>query len=114
MKASELERATAEFEAKNYGVARALLMPLAEADVPEAQCMIGDILHLGLGAEANAVEAAAWYERAAAQGSALACNNLWYLYRTALRSLDTDGQKARHWYDEARRLGFRHLPSEFY
>ena len=114
MKMSEMEQAIAEFHAGNYGVARALLMPLAEAGVVEAQCMVGNMFQLGLGVQVDASEAAAWYGRAAEQGSALACNNLWCLYRSDLRGLDPDGQEARHWYDEARRLGFPHLPLEFY
>ncbi|MFN8641084.1 MAG: sel1 repeat family protein [Candidatus Binatia bacterium] len=114
MKPSELERATTECEAENYEAARSLLIPLAEAGLAEAQCLLGNLFQLGLGVVADASQAAVWYERAAAQGSALASNNLWCLYRTALRSLDPDEQKARHWYEEARRLGFPHLPQEFY
>ena len=114
MTASDFERAAAEFHAGNYGTARAMLIPLAEAGVADAQCLMGNIFHLGRGTENDATAAAAWYDRAARQGSALACNNLWTLYRTLLRSSDPDGQRARPWYDEARRPGFAHLPSDFY
>jgi hypothetical protein len=108
-----LRRALAAYEAQCYVEARELLTPLAESGDPGAQCALASIYHLGLGVVADGVEAVRWYKRAADQGSALACNNLWCIYTMGWAGIAEDKEEARRWYEEAKRRGFAHLPREF-
>ena len=64
---SNLTAGLAAFEAKDYVEAFKLLMPVAEEGNAEAQCIIGSIYDLGLGAESNIIEAIRWYKKSSEQ-----------------------------------------------
>lgn len=95
-----------EFEAGQYDRALPLLLPVAQAGYPEAQCMIGCIYQLGLGSAApDSQEALLWYSRAAALGYGVASNNLAGMYLSGA-GVPVDGDRARQLYEQARSQGF--------
>ena len=53
-----------------------LLTPFAEQGNSEAQCILGNIYHLGLGVEVDIDKAIKWYIESAKQGYPIAENNL--------------------------------------
>jgi TPR repeat protein len=77
---SNLEKGLRAFEQKNYTDTLTLLKPLAQKGHSEAQCIIGNIYHLGLGVDRNIEEAIKWYNKAAKQGYSIAENNLNTIY----------------------------------
>ena len=77
---SNLEKGLQAFEDKNYGETLTLLKPIAEKGHSEAQCIIGNLYHLGLGVERNIQEAIKWYRKSAQQGYSIAENNLNTIY----------------------------------
>ena len=95
-----------EFEAGEYDRALPLLLPVAQAGHPEAQCMIGNIYQLGLGSVAPDFQAAiAWYSRAAALGYGVASNNLAGMYLSGV-GVPVDRDRAWQLYEQARSQGF--------
>lgn len=77
---SNLEKGLLAFEQENYSETLILLKPLAENGHSEAQCILGNIYHLGLGVEPNIKEAIKWYQKSAKQGYLIAQNNLNTIY----------------------------------
>ncbi|MGI0479462.1 tetratricopeptide repeat protein [Geminocystis sp. CENA526] len=77
---SNLEKGLLAFEEKNYQETLILLKPLAEEGNPEAQCILGNIYHLGLGVNPNTQKAVKWYKKSAKQGYLIAKNNLKTIY----------------------------------
>jgi TPR repeat protein len=77
---SILEKGLLAFEEKKYKETLILLKPLAEEGNPEAQCILGNIYHLGLGVNHNIKEAIKWYQKSAKQGYLIAENNLKTIY----------------------------------
>jgi len=84
------------------------LLPLAEAGVREAQECIASMYDWGFGVDPNGIEAVCWYERAAAQGSGLAANNLCTLYAVGSVGVPTDREKEQYWWRRTNELGFSH------
>jgi TPR repeat protein len=76
MEQSDLKLGLAAFEARNYVNALRLLEPSAQLGHADAQCMIGNIYHLGLGVPPDLEAAIQWYRKSAAQGYGVASNNL--------------------------------------
>jgi TPR repeat protein len=72
---SNLEKGLQAFANQNYSETLALLKPLAEQGNAEAQCIIGNLYHLGLGIDQNIKEAIKWYLKSAQQGYPIAINN---------------------------------------
>ena len=89
-----------------------LLLPLAQAGNPRAQCNIAFLYQFGLGVGSNAQKAIDLYEKVAEQNireghlSALACNNLATLFFTGLPGVEPDHVKGRQYLARARDLGF--------
>jgi TPR repeat protein len=54
---SNLEKGLLAFEEKKYQETLPLLKPLSEEGNPEAECILGNIYHLGLGVNSNIQEA---------------------------------------------------------
>lgn len=77
---SNLKKGLVAFEQKNYQETLTLLKPLAKEGNPKAQCIIGNIYHLGLGVNHNIQEAIKWYKKSAKQGYLIAENNLKTIY----------------------------------
>jgi hypothetical protein len=79
-------KAVEELEAKNYSAAVALLVPLAEAGNPKAQCNLASLYHFGWGVEPNGEKAVELYLKVAQQNvreqhlSGIAYQNLATLY----------------------------------
>jgi TPR repeat protein len=84
------------------------LLPLSEAGVSQAQECIASMYELGCSVDPNGIEAVRWYERAAAQGSGLAANNLCTLYAVGSAGVPADREKERDWWKRTEELGFPH------
>lgn len=100
------------FESKNYDDAFTLLKPLAERGDAEAQCIIANMYHLGLGLEKDVLEAVKWYKKSAAQGYGVASNNLGTILTIGDRGVAVDKIGAEKWYQKARKQGFLHSPKQ--
>ncbi|WP_009632867.1 tetratricopeptide repeat protein [Synechocystis sp. PCC 7509] len=103
---SSLKAGLAAFEAKNYHDAFKLLKPIAERGDAEAQSIVANMYHLGLGLEKDVLEAVKWYKKSAAQGYGIASNNLAGIFAIGDRGIAIDQAKAEKWYQEAREQGF--------
>lgn len=95
-----------EFEAGEFDRALPLLLSVAQAGHPEAQCMIGNSYQLGLGRVSPDSQAAiAWCIRASALGYGVASNNLAGMYLSG-EGVPVDRNRARQLYEQARSQGF--------
>lgn len=88
----------------DYAAALRLLMPLAESGHPDAAFVVGMMYADGRGVAADAAQAAAWYRRAADNGSAWGATNLAAMYEHG-KGLAGDDAKAAYWYRRAAALG---------
>ena len=69
----------------------------AEAGDPDAQNLVGEMLHFGHGVPKDFAAALAWYRRASAQGHAVAPNHIGRLYLNA-EGVERDEDEACRWY----------------
>jgi uncharacterized protein len=96
----------------DYSAASALLLPLAEAGNPRAQCNLATLYQCGLGVTVDGRKAIELYERVAQQNfseghlSAIAYNNLATIYFTGLPGVERDPEKGQQYLKRARELGF--------
>jgi TPR repeat protein len=96
----------------DHATAVTLLVPLAEAGNPKAQCNLAALYQFGLGVEPDGQKCVELYLRVATQNiaegslSAVAYNNLATIYTTGLPGIDADHQKAYEYASLARGLGF--------
>jgi TPR repeat protein len=111
---SNLKEGLAAFEAKDYARAITILKPLAETGNPEAQCLMGNMYHLGLGLTHNLSEAVEWYKKSAEQGYSVASNNLAGIILAGAHGEPPNRGEAERWYQKAREHGFLHIPSSEY
>lgn len=108
----EMLKAIEELESGNYPVAANLLVPLAEAGNPRAQCNLAALYSSGLGVTLNGPKAIELYASVAERGiteghlSAIACNNLATIYLTGIPGVRPDPDKAQEYLNRARKLGF--------
>ncbi|PIG92355.1 tetratricopeptide repeat protein [Gloeocapsopsis sp. IPPAS B-1203] len=109
-----LAEGIAAFQAGDYTTAVKILKPIADCGEAEAQCIIANIYHLGLGLERNILEAVKWYKKAAEQGYGLASNNLAGIFLSGDNGIEVDRAEAEKWYKKAKDQGFLHTPSETY
>ena len=105
---SNLTLGLAAFEAKNYLDAFKLLKPIAERGDAEAQCIVANMYHLGLGLEKDVLEAVKWYKKSAEQGYCVASNNLAEIFAIGDRDIATDRTEAEKWYQKAKEQRFLH------
>lgn len=98
----------AAFEAEDYTKAFRLLKPLADQGDAEAQCLVANMYHLGLGLERDVLEAVKWYKRSAAQGYGIASNNLAEIFMFGDQRIAVSQSEAKKWYQKAREQGFLH------
>ena len=108
---SDLQKGLKAFETQNYPQALQLLKPLAEQNNAQAQCILGNMYHLGLGVERNLEEAIIWYLKSAQQGHAIAANNLGSIYLVGDEGIEKNLTKAEQWFQKAREQGFINTPS---
>jgi TPR repeat protein len=99
------------FHDKDYALAMTLLMAIAEAGNPEAQCVIANLYHLGLGVEVNMDTAIEWYRKSSEQGYGVASNNLGGIFLAGHGGGSPDREEAEQWYQKARDQGFKHTPN---
>jgi TPR repeat protein len=99
------------FESKDYLRAFRILKPIAESGDAEAQCIVANMYHLGLGLDQNISQAIDWYRKSAEQGYGVASNNLAGIFKVGVHGDDPDSAAAEYWYGKAREQGFLHTPS---
>lgn len=107
---SNLEKGLAAFYSQDYTTALNLLKPLADEGNAEAQCVIANMHHLGLGVERNILEAIKWYRKSSELGYAIASNNLAGIYFSGDESIIADRTEADKWFQKAREQGFFNSP----
>lgn len=105
---SNLTAGLAAFEAKDYTNAFKLLKPIAERGDAEAQCIVANMYHLGLGLEKNVLEAVEWYKKSAEQGYGVASNNLSGIFRVGEQGISMNRAEAEKWHQKAEEQGFLH------
>lgn len=102
---------SAVIKAEDYSNAFRLLKPLADQGDAEAQCLIANMYHLGLGLERDVLEAVKWYKKSAHQGYSIASNNLAGILMSGDQGINPDQAEAEKWYQKAREQGFFHAPN---
>jgi TPR repeat protein len=107
---SDLEKGLIAFESQNYTQAFNLLKPLAEEGNAEAQCIIANMYHLGLGIEINVPEALQWYLKSSEKGYGIASNNLATLYFLGGNAIFQNKNEADRYFPKAREQGFLESP----
>lgn len=103
---TNLEKGIDAFRSENYAEALHLLKLLAEEGNAEAQCIIANIYHLGLGIDKNGSEAIKWYTRSAEQGYAVASNNLAGIFLMGDCGVAANPKEAHKWYQLSQEQGF--------
>jgi uncharacterized protein len=109
---AQLLKAIDELARRNHVAAFELLLPLADAGNPKAQCNLATLYHLGLGVKADGRKAVDLYLKVAEQDireehlSGIAYNNLATIYSTGLPGIERDGEKSKEYLARARKLGF--------
>jgi TPR repeat protein len=103
---SELAAGFAAYRQYDYTTAFQLLLPYAEAGHITAECLIGSMHQLGLGAPQSGLEAAKWYERASQQGCGVSYNNLATIYLGTTPDVPADPEKAQECWRKAVENGF--------
>lgn len=101
---------SAAIKAENYINTFRLLKPIAEDGDTEAQCLVANIYHLGLGLEKDVLEAVKWYKKSAQQGYSVASNNLAGIFMSGDLGINLDQAEVTEWYQKAREQGFFHAP----
>jgi TPR repeat protein len=105
-------RAIDEMDKRNYSVALALLVPLAEMGNQRARCNLAILYSFGWGVTMNAKKAVELYHGVAEQNiqeghlSAIAYNNLATIYFTGVSGVERDIEKGQECLARARELGF--------
>lgn len=101
-----LESGIQSFRNKDYAQAFSILKSYADQGDPEAQCMIANMYHLGLGMEKDGSKAVKWYTKSAQQGYPVASNNLAGIYLIGDCGVPIDQQAAARWYKLSQEQGF--------
>ncbi|MBE9064582.1 tetratricopeptide repeat protein [cf. Phormidesmis sp. LEGE 11477] len=95
-----------EYQQQDFDAAFPKVKIAAEQGNAEAQCMVGTLYQLGLGAAADSDKAMEWYERASGQGYSVATNNL-----AGMLAVRGEHEKASQLYTLSRQQGFEHSPA---
>jgi TPR repeat protein len=101
-----LENGIEAFKNGNYIESIKLLKPLAERGNAEAQCILGNIYHMGLGVNIDDPKAVQWYQQSARQGYAIASNNLAGIYFMGECGVAEDYEEALKWSQLSQKQGF--------
>ncbi|WP_404787455.1 tetratricopeptide repeat protein [Altericista sp. CCNU0014] len=105
---SSLDDGKLAFDNGQYDIALSELLPFAERGNAEAQCMVGNIYHLGLGIPSNLTEAVKWYAASADRGYAVASNNLATIFQTGGENFPVDAVESQKWRNKSIEQGFIH------
>ncbi|EDX83532.1 Sel1 repeat family [Synechococcus sp. PCC 7335] len=95
-----------EYQQQDFEAAWPKVIRAAEAGNAEAQCMVGTLYQLGLGAKIDSDKAIEWYERSSAQGYSVATNNL-----AGMLAIRGEHERSRQLYRLSRQQGFEHSPT---
>jgi TPR repeat protein len=104
------------YENQDYAEAFRLLIPLAQAGNPQAQCYVASMYQGGLGVPVDGPMAVEWYRKAAIQEeriehiSAVAFNNLATIYSVGMPGIPPDKELAEQCWRKASELGFKMIP----
>jgi len=109
---SNLTAGLAAFEAEDYTNAFNLLKPIAKQGDAEAQCIVANMYHLGLGLERDVSEAVKWYEKSAEQGYGVASNNLAGIFTMGDKGIAIDQVEAEKWHQKAKEQEFLQFPDQ--
>jgi TPR repeat protein len=101
-----LEDGIEAFKRGSYIESIELLNPLAEQGNAEAQCILGNIYHMGLGVNVDGSRAVQWYQQSAQQGYAIASNNLAGIYFMGECGVAEDYEEALKWSKLSQKQGF--------
>lgn len=99
----KLEKAKALYRDKEYIMAMAIFMTIADNE-PEAANYIGELYYHGLGTDKNLKQAFEWYQKSAMQGNVLAQNNLGVMYKNG-EAVEKDYYKAFELYQKSAMQG---------
>ena len=97
------------FHLGEYIRAFQILNPIAERGNAEAQCIIGNIYHLGLGVEQNLTKAIHWYQKSSDRGYGVASINLAGILTVGGNGIIKDLDLAIKLYQKALQQGFSHV-----
>ena len=95
----------AAYEAGDFGRAKAMLQPLAEAGSAEAQFFMGEMYYEGQSVDRDYSIAIAWFTKAGKQGHARALGSLGYMANNGVGT-SKDAEKALCLYIDAARRGY--------
>lgn len=102
---SAFEAGLAAFNVGEYLKAYSILKLIAERGNAEAQCVIGNMYHLGLGMKPDLTKAVEWYQKSSDRGYGVASNNLATILTTSeLKNLTLAKKLSR----KAAKQGFIH------
>jgi TPR repeat protein len=109
----QLEIGITAFDQCQYAKAFEVLMPFAEQGVSDAQAIIGNFYHIGLGGivPVNGSEAVRLYNKAAEGGCAVSYWNLGTVYAVGMPGVPPDPEQARFCKRKAVELGFDMAPT---
>lgn len=110
---TDLIAGLAAFETEDYTNAFKLLKPIADRGDAEAQCIVANLYHLGLGVEKDVLEAVKWYNKSAEQGYGVASNNLAEIFAFGDWGIAINKVKAEKWQQKAREQGFLHTRQRY-
>ena len=97
------------FHLGEYIRAFQIFNPIAERGNAEAQCIINNIYHLGLGVEQDLTKAIHWYQKSSDRGYGVAYNNLAGILSVGGNGIIKDLDLARKLYQKALQQGFSHV-----
>ncbi len=93
-------------ESGDYATALIELQPLADQGHSGAQVLLGEMYLIGMGTPQDDQRALEWFRKAAAQGEAIAQNNLGVMYQGGRAALPPDDRQAVEWYRKAAAQGY--------
>jgi TPR repeat protein len=94
------------FKNRSYIESLKLLTPLAEQGNAEAQCILGNIYHMGLGVNVDGPKAIKWYQQSAQQGYPIASHSLAGIYLMGACGVAEDYEEALKWSQLSQKQGF--------
>ena len=117
---SALSAGIVAYDAQDFREARRILMPLAEAGNPKAQCYVASMFQGGLGCAIDGEKAVEFFRKAAIQNemdekvSGLAYHNLGTIYSVGLPGIPANASLAKECWRKAGELGSNLTPRDWY
>jgi len=108
---SDFELGLEAFNLGEYDRALQIFQPIAAKENAEAQCIIGNIYHLGLGVKQDLNKAVYWYQKSSDRGCGVASNNLATILTVGGNGMKKNLFLAQKLYQKALQQGFIHVKS---